>query len=310
MTSTTHTLIIIGAGPAGLTAAIYAARANLHPVVIEGPKPGGQLMDTTIIENWPGNEAIDGPTLMLSMRDHAKKLGATLLSESVVKVDFSKQPFALWTDRNNALTAHAVILATGASPNRLKVLGEQDYWGKGITTCAVCDAAFYKDKKVVIIGGGDTAMEEASFLKKFTKDITIIQLLDKLTASYAMQQRIIHDPDITILYNSTVTQFHGDGQRLNKITLKNQKTGTQEERAVDGAFLAIGLTPNTAIFKGQVGLDSHGYIVVTEHTKTSVAGIFAAGDAQDYRYRQAITSAGAGCMAALDAEHYLANKSA
>lgn len=307
MSSAPRKLIIIGSGPAGLTAAIYSARANLQPLIIEGIEPGGQLMGTSMVENWPGEKQIMGPKLMMNMREHAKACNTEFLAESVTKVDFSKKPFTIWTDRKKELTAHAVILATGASPNRLGVPGEKEYWGKGVSTCAVCDAFFYKDKKVVVIGGGDTAMEDASFLRKFTKQITIIQILDKLTASFAMQQRVLNDPDIKIIYNSTVTQFHGDKEHVNKITIKNQKTGKTEDMTIDGAFLAIGLTPNTKVFKGHIDLDKYGYITVKDHTKTSVEGVFAAGDVADYRYRQAITSAGAGCMASIDAERWLAN---
>ncbi len=309
MSSTIHKLIIIGSGPAGLTAAIYAARSNLQPVVIDGSQPGGQLMTTSLVENWPGEQSIMGPKLMMQMREHAKAFKTEFISESVTRVDFSKKPFTLWTDRDKELKAHAIIIASGASPNRLKVPGEDEYWGKGLTTCAVCDAAFYKDQKVVIIGGGDTAMEDASFLKKFTNDITIIQILDKLTASYAMQQRVINDPDIKIIYNSSVTKFDGDGERVNKITVTNQKTGKQAQMQVNGVFLAIGLTPNTVPFADQVEFDNWGYIKVSDHTKTSKEGVFAAGDAEDFRYRQAVTAAGAGCMAALDAERYLAKTS-
>lgn len=307
MSEEIHQLIIIGSGPAGLTAAIYAARANLNPIIIEGSKPGGQLMGTSIVENWPSNKAVMGPKLMMDMRDHAQSFGTAFITESVASVDFSKQPFTLKTDRNKELKAHAIIIATGSSPNRLKVPGEDEYWGKGITTCAVCDGAFYKDKKVIVIGGGDTAMEDASFLKKFTTDVTVIQILDKLTASYSMQQRVLNDPDIKILYNSTVTQFEGDGQHVNKAIINNQKTGEKKEMQVDGVFLAIGMTPNTAPFHGHIKLDKWGYIAVTDHTKTSVQGVFASGDAEDYRYRQAVTAAGSGCMAALDAERYLAS---
>ncbi len=305
MSITPRKLIIIGSGPAGLTAAIYSARANLQPLIIDGTEPGGQLMGTSMVENWPGEKQIMGPKLMMNMREHAKSFATEFLEESVVKVDFSKKPFTIWTDRKKELTAHAVILATGASPNRLGVPGEKEYWGKGVSTCAVCDAFFFKDKKVVIIGGGDTAMEEASFLRKFTKQVTIIQILDKLTASFAMQQRVINDPEIKIIYNSTVTKFQGNQERLTKISIKNQKTGTSHDMDIEGAFLAIGLTPNTKMFKGHIDLDKYGYITVKDHTKTSIEGIFAAGDVADYRYRQAITSAGSGCMAALDAERYL-----
>lgn len=309
MSTDIHHLIIIGSGPAGLTAAIYAARANLQPVVIEGKQPGGQLMGTSIVENWPSNKSVMGPKLMMDMRDHAKSFGTEFISETVISVDFKKKPFTITTDRKKTLQANAVIVATGSSPNRLKVPGEDEYWGKGVTTCAVCDGAFYKDKKVVVIGGGDTAMEDASFLKKFTKDVTVIQILDRLTASYSMQQRVLNDPDIKILYNSTVTQFEGDGERVKKITISDQKSGEHSTIAIDGVFIAIGMTPNTAPFHGQIELDKWGYIKVTDNTKTSIEGVFAGGDAEDYRYRQAVTAAGSGCMAALDAERYLAKLS-
>lgn len=299
-------LIIIGSGPAGLTAAIYAGRANLSPLVIEGSRPGGQLMTTSLVENWPGEKSIMGPKLMMNMIEHAKEMGAQMLEESVTSVDFSKKPFTITTDRGTTLQAEAVILATGASPNKLNVPGEQEYWGKGVTTCAVCDGAFFKDRKVVVVGGGDTAMEDASFLKKFTNDITIIQIEDKLTASHAMQKRVLDDPDIKIIYSSAVSKFHGDGSKLTGLTLTNKKTGEEQLVDAEGVFIAIGMKPNTAPFANQIELDQWGYIKVSDEVKTSVEGVFAAGDAEDYRYRQVITAAGAGCMAALEAERYLA----
>ena len=305
--NTIEKLIIIGSGPAGLTAGIYASRANLKPLIIEGKAPGGQLMGTYLIENWPGNQSILGPTLMMQMRDHAKHFGSRFVGDEVAKVDFSQRPFTVWTSRGKELKAHAIIIATGAIPNRLNVPGENEYWGKGVTTCAVCDGAFYPDKKVVIVGGGDTAMEDASFMTKFTNKITIIQIEEKLTASAAMQQRVLENPNINIIYNSTVTEFKGDGTHVTSIMVHNKKTGQTEQMAVDGTFLAVGLRPSTVPFQGQIALNKWGYIEVTNHTQTSVEGIFAAGDAQDYRYRQAITSAGSGCMAALDAEKYLSH---
>ncbi|HRN77960.1 MAG TPA: thioredoxin-disulfide reductase [Candidatus Dependentiae bacterium] len=300
-----HELIIIGSGPAGLTAAIYAARANLHPLIIEGKEPGGQLMGTTAVENWPGEKNIMGPQLMLNMKEHAKHFGTEFLSESVAQVDFSHRPFMLRTDRDKELKAHAIIIATGATPNKLNCPGEDEYWGKGVSTCAVCDGAFYADKKVLIVGGGDTAMEDASFMKKFTKNITIVQISDALTASHAMQQRVINDPDINIIYNATVTQIHGDGQHVTGATITNQKTNETTKLDVDGVFIAIGLKPNTAVFEGQLAMGKWGYLDIKNHTRTSVEGVFAAGDVSDYRYKQAVTSAGSGCMAALDAERYL-----
>lgn len=300
-----HPLIIIGSGPAGLTAAVYAARANLHPVIIEGDNPGGQLMKTSFVENWPGEKSILGAELMDNMRQHAQHFGTEFIQERVVSVDFSKKPLALSTDGGQTLLAESVIVATGATPKKLGVPGEEEYWGRGVTTCAVCDGAFYPNKRVLIIGGGDTAMEDASFLKKFTKHITIVHILDKFTASYAMQQRVINDPDITIIYNSTVSAFTGNGQHVTGATIINKNTGQSNDIELDGAFIAIGLYPNTNPFVGQLAMNSHGYITVSNHVHTSVAGVFAAGDVHDFRYRQAITSAGAGCMAALEAQHYL-----
>jgi len=305
MSTTVHNLIIIGSGPAGLTAAIYASRANLKPIIIEGKEPGGQLMGTTGVENWPGEVSIMGPKLMMNMRKHAEHFGTQFKSGVITRVDFSSRPFKLFTNKDKELQAHSVIIATGAIPNRLGCPGEDTYWGKGITTCAVCDGAFYKDKKVVVVGGGDTAMEDASFLTKFTKDITVIQILDSFTASYPMQQRILNNPNITKIYNSTISEIKGDGNHITEITITNQKTGEKTNMPVNGLFIAIGLKPNTQAFEGQVELDDYGYIVLSDGTKTSAPGIFAAGDVFDYRYKQAITAAGSGCKAALDVEKYL-----
>jgi len=298
-------LIIIGSGPAGLTAAIYAARANLKPLLIEGKEPGGQLMGTTYVENWPGDKKVLGPTLMMRMREHAKSFGTRFESGQIVRVDFSRKPFKLWNNKDKEYQAESVIIATGAIPKKLGCPGEEQYWGKGITTCAVCDGAFYKDQKVIIVGGGDTAMEDASFMTKFTKDITIVQILDKLTASHAMQQKVINNPDIKIIYNTTVSEILGDGNHVSGLSLTNQRTGENTTLDANGIFLAIGLKPNTSPFDGHVELDKWGYIKVHDGSKTSVKGVFAAGDVHDYTYRQAVTSAGAGCKAALDAQRYL-----
>lgn len=305
MANTIHKLIIIGSGPAGLTAAIYASRANLNPLVIAGKNPGGQLMGTTYVENWPGEIRILGPKLMAQMKEHASHYGAEFLEQQIECVDFGKKPFILTTDKKENLKAHAIIIATGATPKRLQVPGESDYWGKGVTTCAVCDGAFYKDKPVVIVGGGDTAMEDASFMLNYTNQITIVHLLDKLTASAAMQERIVNNPAIKIIYNSTVSEIHGHGEHVNKISIVNQKTKEKSELITEAVFVAIGLKPNTAPFKGHLKLNEMGYILLENNTQTSVEGIFAAGDVHDWVYRQAITSAGTGCMAALDAERYL-----
>jgi thioredoxin reductase (NADPH) len=302
-----HKLIIVGSGPAGLTAAIYAARANLEPIVIDGDTPGGQLIKTSYVENWPGEKSILGPQLMMNMRDHAKQFGTQFVAGNVTKVDFSQKPFSITVDNKKILQSHAIIIATGATPKRLGVPGEDQYWGKGVTTCAVCDGAFYKDRKVVVVGGGDTAMEDASFLKKFTKDITIVHILDKFTASHAMQERVINDPDIKIYYSSTVTEIHGDNQKVTGVTVTNQADNTTMQLEADGVFVAVGLSPNSAPFKDYITCNKGGWIEVTDQTKSNVEGVFVAGDVHDYRYRQAVTAAGAGCMAALDAERYLSS---
>jgi thioredoxin reductase (NADPH) len=300
-----HKLIIVGSGPAGLTAAIYAARANLEPIVIDGDTPGGQLIKTSYVENWPGEKSILGPQLMMNMRDHAKHFGTQFVAGMVTKIDFSQKPFSFTIDNKKTLQSHAVIIATGATPKRLGVPGEDQYWGKGVTTCAVCDGAFYKDRKVIVIGGGDTAMEDASFLKKFTNDITIIHILDKFTASHAMQQRVINDPTIKVYYSSTVTEIHGNDQHVMGVTMVNTLDGTTMQLEADGVFLAVGLSPNSAPFKDHIKCNKGGWIEVADQTSSTIRGVFVAGDVHDYRYRQAITASGAGCMAALDAERYL-----
>jgi thioredoxin reductase (NADPH) len=299
-----HQITIIGSGPAGLTAGIYAARANLKPLIIEGKTPGGQLMGTTSVENWPGNREILGPTLMLNMREHAKDLGCILLQQEAIAVNCSTHPFTISTEEQ-IIKSHTLVIATGATPKRLGCPGEDQYWGKGVTTCAVCDGAFYKDRPVLIVGGGDTAMEDASFMARYTDQITIVHILDKLTASAAMQERVIDNPKIKILYNSTVTQIKGDGNHVNQVTITDQKTGQKSAIGVDAVFVAVGLNPNTGLFKGQIELTNYGYVALKNHTHTSVPGIFAAGDVADPVYRQAITSAATGCMAALDADRYL-----
>jgi len=302
-----YNLIIIGAGPAGLTAGIYSSRAELKPLIIEGQQPGGQLMGTTYVENWPGEKSILGPKLMMNMHEQAKNLECEFKATTITKVDFSEKPFKLWTKKNELLQAKSVILATGSIPNRLKCPGEEEYWGKGVTTCAVCDGAFYKNRPVIIVGGGDTAMEDASFMTKFTDQITIIQILDKLSASVAMQKRVLDNPKIKIIYNSTISEIKGDGSHITEAVVKNKNSGETENLKTNAIFVAIGLRPQTDFVKGQIKLDNFGYIEVKDHTKTSVEGVFAAGDVVDYRYRQAVTSAGAGCMAALDAERYLSS---
>jgi thioredoxin reductase (NADPH) len=300
-----HKLIIIGSGPAGLTAGIYAGRSKLVPLIIEGNKPGGQLMGTTTVENWPGEKGIYGPELMIKMQEHARHVGCSFLSEQVIQTDLPKKPFTIITHRNRTLTADALIVASGAVAKRLDVTGEQEYWGKGITTCAVCDAALYQDKRVIIVGGGDTSMEFAVSLLKFTKEITLIQVLDKLTASAAMQERVFEQHNVQVIYQSTIEAIRGNGKWVTGVTVVNKKNNSSHELPTDGIFLAIGLRPNTSFVENQLELDRLGYIRTIKHSQTSVAGVFAAGDVTDSRYRQAITSAGSGCMAALDAERFL-----
>jgi len=241
----------------------------------------------------------------MNMKDHAAHFGTQFISQTIEKVDFSSRSHKLWTHKGEEIIAQSVIIATGATPKRLNIPGEDELWGKGVTTCAVCDGAFYKDKKVIVIGGGDTAMEDASFLKRFTNDITIVHILDKFTASHAMQKRVLEDNSIKKIYNSTAIEFHAVDQKLTAVTIQNQKTKETTKMDMDGAFIAIGLNPNTKPFQEHVACDKWGYITVHDQVKTSVEGVFAAGDVHDFKYRQAITSAGAGCMAALEAERYL-----
>jgi thioredoxin reductase (NADPH) len=305
MKQSLYNVVIIGSGPAGLTAGIYAARAGLNPCIIEGKSPGGQLMTTTVVENWPGIKSIMGPKLMADMREQAQAAGCAFYSGSAKDISVDKRPFTIVTSEDVTLQARTVIVATGANPKRLKVPGEDTYWGRGVTPCAVCDGALYRDLPVVIVGGGDTAMESASFMTKMTKQITIIQINPKLTASAAMQERVINNKDITIIYNSTVKEIRGDGTKITSVIVHDQKTNKEQEIKTNAVFLAIGLDPNTSIFKGKLELEKNGYLKLTNKTKTSVPGIFGAGDLADSVYRQAVTAAGDGCMAALDVERFL-----
>jgi len=304
-----HTqLAIIGSGPAALTAALYAARAQLKPLVIEGTKPGGQLMGTTAVENWIGDISVQGPELMQRMRAHAEHFGAEFVGGDATRVQLTQKPFTIETTYGETITCDALIIATGSTPRRLNCAGETEYWGRGVTTCAVCDGAFYKNLPVVIIGGGDTAMEDASFMARFTKDIQIIHIKDALTASKPMQERVLKIPFVKIKYNATVTAFHGNGEHLTGVTAKDIITGEESILTVSAAFLAIGQSPNTALFKDQLELTSYG-LIQTSGTRTSIPGVFAVGDVVDSRYKQAIVAAGSGCMAALDAERYLGGNS-
>ena len=309
-----HDLIIIGSGPAGFTAAIYAARADLKPLMFEGlthgGAPGGQLMLTTDVENYPGfPDGILGPDLMELMRKQARRFGAEMIQQDVVKVDFSKKPFKLWTNDDEIYQAKAVIISTGAVAQWLGLGSEKKLQGFGVSACATCDGAFFRDKKVIVVGGGDSAMEEALFLTKFASEVTIVARRSKedLRASKIMQERAFEHPKIKFIFNSEVTEIHDPAQKkVTGVTLKNTKDGSTSEFACEGVFIAIGHKPNTAIFEGQLELDHKGYLKVHDGSQTSVDGVFAGGDVHDHRYRQAVTAAGFGCQAALEAEKYLA----
>lgn len=304
MDSNIHKVIIIGSGPAGLTAALYAARADLKPIVIAGLTYGGQLMLTTEVENFPGfPHGIMGPELMQNMVAQAERFGTTMVYEDANKVDFSAKPFKV-TVGDKEYQAESVIIATGASSLWLGLPSEEKFRGKGVSSCATCDGFFFKDKEIIVVGGGDAAMEEALYLTKFATKVTVLNRSEKLRASKIMQDRVLSNPKITVEFNKTIEEFLGDG-KLTGVKVKDLITTQVAERKIDGVFVAIGHKPNTEIFLGQINLDPKGYIVPTEHTKTNIDGVFVAGDVRDYRYRQAVSAAGMGCMAALDAEKYL-----
>jgi thioredoxin reductase (NADPH) len=298
-------VLIIGSGPAGLTAALYAARANLKPLVIEGLEAGGQLMITTMVENWPGyRDGIMGPDLMEEMRMQAQRFGATIVAGRVTKVDLNSRPFRVWTD-DCEFRAQTLIIATGASAKWLGLLSERRLVGHGVSSCATCDGAFFKGRPIAVIGGGDTAMEEALFLTRFASTVTVVHRRDKLRASKVMQAKAFANPKIKFLWNSEIDEILDvDKGEVTAIVVRNVVTGATSRLDVDGVFVAIGHTPNTELFREHLALNPNGYIV-TDGTRTSIEGVFAAGDVQDYTYRQAITAAGTGCMAAMDAERYL-----
>lgn len=300
--------IIIGSGVAGLTAAIYSARAVLEPLVFEGDLPGGQLTQTTEVENYPGfEEGILGSQLMEVMKKQATRFGARFVSRKVEKVDLREGSLSL-TAGEETYAADSVIIATGAAPRFLGLENEKSFMGRGVSTCATCDAFFYRGKKVVVVGGGDSAMEESSFITKFASEVTIVHRRDQLRASKIMQERVFGNDKIKVIWDTTVTDIIGtEKEGVKAVMLENVKTGEKTEYLTDGFFLAIGHIPNSQIFKGQIDLDEEGYILVHDSIKTSVPGVFAAGDVVDRVYRQAVTAAGMGCMASLAAEKYLAS---
>ncbi|MFH1475908.1 MAG: thioredoxin-disulfide reductase [Verrucomicrobiota bacterium] len=299
-------VVIIGTGPAGWTAAIYAARANLKPVVVEGIQPGGQLTTTTSVENFPGfPEGLDGTQLMLQMRSQAERFGARIQSGEVLAVDFKRQPLRLKLDDGQELETQAVIIATGASAQYMGLTSEQKLLGRGVSGCATCDGALYRGKRVAVVGGGDTAMEDALFLTRFAAQVTVIHRRDEFRASRIMAERVKQHPKIKIMWDTVVNEVLDVArEEVTALRLKNVKTSALTDLPVAGVFIAIGHQPNTKAFVGQVNMDDKGYIL-TEQTRTNMPGVFAAGDVQDHVYRQAVTAAGSGCMAAIEVERYL-----
>ncbi len=302
-------LLIIGSGPAGYTAAIYGARAGLEPLLVSGPQPGGQLTLTTDVENFPGfPQAVNGTELTDLMRQQAENVKARLVTDIITNVDFSSRPFICRGDSGDTYIADSVIIATGASARWLGLESEDKFRGFGVSACATCDGFFYRGRNVAVIGGGNTAVDEALYLTNFAASVTLIHRRDSLRADKAMQQKVQNNPKVHILWDSVVTSFNGSDQpsALTGLTVKNVKTDQESELKVDGAFIAIGHHPNTELFKGKLDMTPEGYIITRPGTsKTSVEGVFAAGDVQDSTYRQAVVAAGSGCIAALDAEKFL-----
>jgi len=303
----TRKVVIIGSGPAGYTAAIYAARANLAPMMFTGLQAGGQLMLTTLVENYPGFvEGIDGPPLMETFREQALRFGTEMVSEDVTAVDFRRQPFLVKTD-DSEVEAQTVIVATGASAKLIGLESESKLMGRGVSTCATCDGFFFKDQNIMVVGGGDSAMEEALYLSRLGRQVQLVHRRDTLRASKIMQERALKNPKIEFIWDTVVEDVLDPAKnKVTSVRLKNLKTGAVWETPVDGLFVAIGHQPNTAVFKGQLELHPNEYVKITPGTtQTSVPGVFAAGDVADFTYRQAVTAAGTGCMAALEAERYL-----
>jgi thioredoxin reductase (NADPH) len=299
-------VIVIGSGPAGLTAGLYTARANLKPLVIEGLEAGGQLMLTTMVENWPGHrDGIMGPELMAEMRAQSERFGAEIVRGHVTSVDVAANPFVVKTS-DEEYACRSLIIATGASARLLGLASERALIGHGVSTCATCDGYFFRGKPIAVVGGGDSAMEEAIFLTRFASHVTVVHRRNTLRASKIMQDKAFANPKISFEWNTEVEEIKDTGKgEVTAMTLRNSVTGERKDVTVDGVFVAIGHTPNTALFRGQVEMDANGYVVTHSGSRTSVPGVFACGDVQDHVYRQAITAAGSGCMAAIDAEKYL-----
>jgi thioredoxin reductase (NADPH) len=301
-------VIIIGSGPAGYTAGIYTSRAKLATKIITGTLPGGQLMTTSEVENYPGfPNGIFGPELMMNMRQQAERFGSSIVDDEVVKVNFQTTPFVI-TTHSEIYESKSVLICTGASPRKLGIKSEQQFAGRGLSYCATCDGPFFRGEDIVVVGGGDTALEEATFLTKFGKSVKIVHRRNSLRASKILQEKAFENPKIEFLWNRVVSDIKGNDKKIGQIVVNDVNNGNEQILPAGGLFVAIGHEPNTSIFKGQVDMDERGYIILKNHTKTSVEGIFAAGDVHDYRYRQAITAGGFGCMAALDVEKWLAER--
>ncbi|KKQ49188.1 MAG: Thioredoxin reductase [candidate division TM6 bacterium GW2011_GWF2_38_10] len=300
-----YKVAIIGSGPAGLTAGIYMARGKYSTIVLEGPMPGGQLTTTTAVENWPGSLSIMGQELMENMRAQAQKNGCFMLQESATQVDFSQRPFTITTDGNKTIQAESVIIATGSRHKKLGCPGEDAYWGSGVAVCATCDAPFYQNKTVVVVGGGNSAMVEADHLAHFANKVIILNLLENLTATDPIKDKVLANPKIEIKYSTKLNEIKGDKLGVTHVILENTITHATAELKTDGVFVAIGLIPNSEIFKDSLKTDAYGYLVSHENTKTTIPGVFVAGEIADHKYRQAATSAGQGCMAALDCQAFL-----
>lgn len=312
MTQTHSKVLIIGSGPAGYTAAIYAARANLSPILITGMEPGGQLMITTDVENYPGfADVIQGPWLMEQMQKQAEHVGTHFVSDYIKEVDFSARPYKAIGDNGTVYTGDTVIICTGAKARWLGLPSEQDYRGKGVSACATCDGFFFRGKDVAVVGGGSAAVEEAIFLTNFCSKVTLIHRRDSLRAEKIAQKRFFENPKINVIWNATVEEIQGDGMNVTALKLKDTQTGEEKTHKTDGLFIAIGHDPATELFKGKLDMDETGYLLTTpDSTATSIPGVFAAGDVKDHVYRQAVTAAGMGCMAALEADRFLAAQNA